>query len=303
MAEGGITTVNLELLTNSYHHKPYAFISPNRPELSAEGKNVVVTGGGTGIGKAIAIAFAQAGAKSVIIIGRRHHILQSAVEEIQLAGAKRDTTKVAFEVADLTVEKQVVTALDNVRSRFGPLHILVSNAGSLPTTSPVTEYPSQALLRILELNVISTLHVLKAFKPVASLDSAVVININSSMAHAKPLPALGISAYSVSKAANLKLVDYFAAENPEIHVVNVQPGIVATDMADKSQLNSDLNQDEPELAGHFAVWAASPEALFLRGKFVWANWDAEELLKRSEEIQSCTILECGLNTSAIEMAK
>lgn len=45
-----------------------------------------------------------------------------------------------------------------------------------------------------------------------------------------------------------------------------------------------------EFPGHFFVWLASPEAGFLKGKFVWANWDAEELLGRAEEIKSTKLL-------------
>ena len=69
--------------TKTYHNKPYDDISPTRPELSAAGKNVVVTGGGTGIGKAIATAFTQAGAKSVAILGRRLDKLEAAVDNQQ----------------------------------------------------------------------------------------------------------------------------------------------------------------------------------------------------------------------------
>jgi hypothetical protein len=45
-----------------------------------------------------------------------------------------------------------------------------------------------------------------------------------------------------------------------------------------------------ELPGQFYVWLASSEARFLSGKFVWANWDAEELLERAEEIKSTKLL-------------
>ena len=45
-----------------------------------------------------------------------------------------------------------------------------------------------------------------------------------------------------------------------------------------------------DLPGHFYVWLASPEAKFLKGKFVWTNWDAEELLEKADEIKKSTLL-------------
>ena len=50
-----------------------------------------------------------------------------------------------------------------------------------------------------------------------------------------------------------------------------------------------------DLPGHFCVWLASPEAKFLKGKFVWANWDAEELLALSEQIQTSRLLTVTLD--------
>jgi hypothetical protein len=49
-----------------------------------------------------------------------------------------------------------------------------------------------------------------------------------------------------------------------------------------------------ELAGNFTVWIASPEAKFLNGKFVWVNWDVEELKVNAKEIESTSILTLGL---------
>jgi hypothetical protein len=57
---------------------------------------------------------------------------------------------------------------------------------------------------------------------------------------------------------------------------------------------ADANIGQVELPGHFAVWLASPEARFLRGKFVYANWDVEELLSRSKEIEGSPMLTLGL---------
>jgi hypothetical protein len=49
-----------------------------------------------------------------------------------------------------------------------------------------------------------------------------------------------------------------------------------------------------ELPAHFAVWLASPDAKFLRGKMVWANFDAEELIQKAEEIKSTKMLSWGV---------
>lgn len=50
-----------------------------------------------------------------------------------------------------------------------------------------------------------------------------------------------------------------------------------------------------ELSGQFAVWLATPEAGFLKNKFVWVNWDAEELVKRKEEIEGSKLLTWIIN--------
>jgi hypothetical protein len=50
-----------------------------------------------------------------------------------------------------------------------------------------------------------------------------------------------------------------------------------------------------ELCGNFAVWLASPEAAFLKRKFVWANWDVEELKAQAKEIESSNLLRVQLN--------
>lgn len=219
--------------TKNYHHKPYDLISPSRPELSAAGKNVVITGGGTGIGKAIALSIAQAGASSVSILGRRLDRLETAAAEIRAIADQG--TLVICKKADLTDAQEVREAINDIAQFVGNINIFVSNAGFFPKVSKVVEYEADDYMEGFKMNVVTTMNALQAFHPHAA-PGAVVLNISTSLAHISPWP--GLSGYCVTKAANLKLVDFFAAENPEIQVVNVQPGVVETDLSPTGTFNT-----------------------------------------------------------------
>lgn len=308
----------LDSLTKTWHTEPYPSISPTRPELSAKGKNVIVTGGGTGIGRAIAVAFAQAGAKSVSILGRRVDKLKEGAEAISKEATTKET-KVLYEKADLSDRSQVDAALKSITDQVGKIDILVSNAGFLPTPGKLLDYDPAFLMRGFELNVLTTLNILQAFVPLAGPEP-VVINTSTAIAHFRPVTGAG--GYGISKAANLKLVDYFAWENPQIHVVNLQPGFVPTDLNGHPDEATDVgkflcplvtathaSRDHEklmmafcilaELPGQFAVWLASPEAKFLKSKFVWSNWDVPEMLEKAEEIKTTKLLDWKLEGIAM----
>lgn len=300
---------SLDSLTKTWHTEPYPAISPTRPELSAKGKNVIVTGGGTGIGRAIAVAYAQAGAKSVSILGRRIDKLKEGAEVISKEATKE--TKVLCEKADLSDRSQVDAALKSITDQVGKIDILVSNAGFLPTPGMLLNYDPALLMQGFELNVLTTLNILQAFVPLAGPEP-IVINVSTAIAHFRPVPGSG--GYGVSKAANLKMVDYFAWENPQIHVVNLQPGYVPTDLNGHPAEATDVGKFLPlrciegswkltvslaELPGAFAVWLASPEAKFLKSKFVWSNWDVPEMLEKAEEIKTTKLLDWKLEGIAM----
>ncbi|KAH7251367.1 hypothetical protein BKA59DRAFT_491874 [Fusarium tricinctum] len=274
--------------TKTWHSEPYPFISPLRPELSASGKNIVITGGGSGIGQAIGIAFAQAGAASVAIIGRRLDRLEIAAKAIRAANG---STEVIYEAGDVTQQESIQKALQKIVQKVGKIDIFCANAGILPTQGLVSGYDEAELRRGLMTNVIGSFNSLQAFLPLAA-PGAKLFYTGSGIGHWKPMPEVpGVFGYAAAKAATQKMVDYFASENPHIHVVSIQPGIIATG------INPDLTIgfDKVELPAHFIVWLASEEAKFLKGKFVWANWDAEELLVRADEIQTSMLLEVTLN--------
>jgi NAD(P)-dependent dehydrogenase (short-subunit alcohol dehydrogenase family) len=233
--------------TKSWHSEPYPFISPTRPELSAAGKNVVVTGGGTGIGKATAIAFAQAGAKSVAIVGRRLDRLETAAEEIKQAAAAAAsdsttarTTQVLLETGDVTQLASIESALTKIVKKVGKIDIFASNAGVLPEEAPVFGYSETELRKSLEINVMGTFNSLQAFLPLAASSGAKLFNMSSGIGHWAPLPEVpGVFGYAAAKAAAVKIVDYFASENPDIHVVNIMPGIIATEINPKITVGAD----------------------------------------------------------------
>ncbi|KAL6690987.1 hypothetical protein J3F84DRAFT_398003 [Trichoderma pleuroticola] len=287
--------------TKGYHHRPYPAISPSRPEIAAAavGKNIVVTGGGTGIGKAIAIAFAQAGARSVAILGRRADRLQQTAAEMKSEAAKHGHSPVIVtEVADLMQRETVDAALQSIQAKISIeagstyLDVLVSNAGMAPKMGTVLGYDAQIMMNTFALNVLSAFNAVNSWVPLAPPgDKAVLINVSSMMAHARPV--VTNFAYSMAKAANLKMIDYFAAENPTIHVVSLQPGIINTELGG-DDMPVFVAPDTTELPGQFCAWLLTDEARFLKNKFVWANWDVEDLVTRKDEVLTTRALTWGV---------
>ena len=211
--------------TKTWHNKPYPFIDPTRPELSAEGKNIVVTGGGTGIGRAIGVAFAKAGAKSVVILGRRADKLEEGKKAISAAASK--ATTVSYKSVDLVKKEDTVRAFEAIAQEFGKIDVLVANASVYGAGGKIADLSAEGLMSTLELNTVTVLHSLQAFLPHAA-EGAVLIHSNSSMSHMAPWAGAG--AYPISKATSLKLMDYFATENPQLRVISTQPCWTPTDL-------------------------------------------------------------------------
>ncbi|KAM5375403.1 hypothetical protein ACJZ2D_005964 [Fusarium nematophilum] len=303
-------------LTKVWHNKPYPAISPSRSELSAKGKTVVITGGGSGIGAGIAEAFATAGSTKIAIIGRTEERLLTTKNAIETAFPG---TKVLVAVADITRMEQVEEGFNKIDRTFGKIDVFVNNAAFLPAPKPVlsSDFDIQDWWTAFSTNILGVVHSVRAFANHAAGESC-LLNISTCISHIPPLEA-GVSAYAASKAAASKLLDYIALENPGLHVVNVHPGLVESDMSRKSGHGGlDHGQSLPiwflpilcqswtlystilityatvDLPGHFCVWLHSPEAEFLRGKFVWVNWDVDELKARREEIMSTDLLNTKL---------
>lgn len=121
--------------TKTVHRTPYAEISPSRPELSQAGKTVLITGGHTGIGYAIARAFAQANAERIIVVGRRSDLVTSAASRL---GAQFPEVQVSGRVCDVSELSSVDTLWEDLAKDDLIVDVAVLNAAKV-STAPILD--------------------------------------------------------------------------------------------------------------------------------------------------------------------
>jgi 3-oxoacyl-[acyl-carrier protein] reductase len=186
------------------------------------GQTAIVTGGGAGIGFAIARAFARAGA-NVAIAGRTRDTLAHSAALIEEMG-----DPVLVVQADVGVAAECERIVAATVERFGAADILVNNAAHFALV-PLIEADAEAAAQFLNVNVAGPLHCARAFtaQALAKGRGGKIVNI-SSIAGARPAPGCGL--YSASKAALDMLTRSMALEwGPKgIRVNAVAPGHVAT---------------------------------------------------------------------------
>ncbi|MFF5005180.1 SDR family NAD(P)-dependent oxidoreductase [Streptomyces phaeochromogenes] len=190
-------------------------------------RTVLVTGGGTGIGRAVALAFAAEGA-SVVVAGRTRAALDETVALAERAGG----TAVA-QVADVArpadVEALVRTAVD----RFGSLDIAVNNAGVFRGGQPVADLPEEDWRTLLDINVTGVLLALQAevWQMRTQPGGGAIVNVSSNLGAHKQWP--NTTAYAASKAAVSALTAGAALDHVAdgIRINAVSPGASATTMS------------------------------------------------------------------------
>lgn len=296
--------------TKEYHRAPYPSISPTRPELSAAGKTIIITGAAGGIGTAICKAFVDAGAKNLIALDFNQLGLLKLKKQLEDDGS----SKIHPIVLDITNTEAVKRTFDNIESAFGKADVLVNNAGYHSQKQPLFELDIDDWYRNFDINVKGSFIVAVEFLRHAKPD-AVLINLSSIVAHygvRRGYSKHG-SGYAASKIAITKVMDIIQEEVPNVRIVNMHPGLVATAMAARAGTTEDSGDSGkpcpyyflPEslftkagpvdLPGHFAVWLASPEAEFTKARLVWSNWDVDEMMERKNEIIEKDLLRLELS--------
>ncbi|OAP65106.1 hypothetical protein AYL99_01078 [Fonsecaea erecta] len=279
--------------TSKFHNDTYPALQERLKNADLAGKVAFITGSGTGIGAATALSLARAGAKAVFLCGRTPSTLEETQQRISKECPNAIVGKFVFDVSEgLEKARQVFTEACKIAD--GPLDILMNNAGyiaSMPTTpSPSGNWDFEKYWRHFEVNVKGPLALATAFLEHAS-ERPTLLNISSGAAVIDFVA--GLSGYGTSKLAALKMFSYLYHEQAErgLKVFHVHPGIVATAMAKEGKSVCD---DTAELAADFLVWLNAPEAAFLQNRFLYVNWDVDELLAKRETIVAQDLLTPGL---------
>lgn len=262
-------------------------------DFSLEGKTAIITGAGRGIGQAIAVTFAEAGADVVSIARTRTEIEHTAAQVRQLG------RKAIAVPADLTREDEVRSMVEKTLQEFGRIDILVNNAGTV-LIKPIIPIPSQRVIgsdpstdlatpitetewrRVVDLNLTATFLCCRAVGPyMIKQGGGRIINITSGYA-AKVAPNRG--PYAASKAAVAMFTRSLALEwaRYNINVNAIGPGLIRTEQSEGFFKDEELLQSmlkalplrrvgEARDVGLLAVYLASEASRNMTGQNIYLD--------------------------------
>ena len=241
---------------------------------SFAGKVCLVTGGGSGIGRATALRLARAGA-AVVVTGRRRDCAR-----LRRSPRCPGATCVAI-AADVTREAEVASLIAEIVRRFGRLDAAFNNAGYQERRAPLAEQEDAVYSRVFDTNVRALFYCLRHELP-AMLGSGGGAIVNNTSVSGVRNPNPGLSLYSASKAAAISLTRSAALEYAPLGVrINaVAPGRVVTDMmlasgiADMAQVAAGLplrRMGRPEEVAEVVAWLLSDAASYVVGHVLCAD--------------------------------
>jgi gluconate 5-dehydrogenase len=235
--------------------------------FSLKGKTALITGGGTGLGFAIAKAMTEAGAE-VVITGRREGPLQEAAAQLG-----QTCHYVLNDVTDTAGLPNLVNELEDL---YGSLHILVNNAG-INMKKPALEVTDEEFSQIIQTNLNGLFALTREVgKKMVARKKGSIIMITS-MTAVYGIPA--VPAYTASKSAVLGLTRTLACDlSPHgVRINAIAPGFIETPMLAKAMQNDENRRNKvlsrtpmgtfgkPEDIGYAAVYLASDAAKFVNG--------------------------------------
>ena len=239
------------------------------------GKVAVITGSSRGIGKAIAEAMADAGAK-VTISSRKPGPCQEVADAIN---AKHGEGTAIAVPANISSKEDLQAMVDATNKAFGKIDICVCNAASNPYYGPMSGIEDDAFAKILQNNIISNNWLIQMCVPQMRERKDGAVIIVSSIGGLRGSPVIG--AYNISKAADFQLARNLATEFgvDNIRVNCIAPGLIKTDFAKALWDNPDTLKrslsgtplkriGEPEEIAGAAVYLASKAGAYMTGQMM-----------------------------------
>lgn len=244
-------------------------------QFDLTGKVAIVTGSSKGIGRAIALAFAQQGAK-VVLSSRRQEAVDAVAEEFKAAGL--DAIAIACHMGS---SEQIAQLVDKTVAQLGGLDIVVNNAAANPIFGPIQDADGGAFDKIMQVNVKGPWELSKLAFPHLKKNKGCVINISSIEG---VTPGQGMGLYSVSKAALIQLTNALAREwGPYgIRANSILPGLIQTKFSQALFVNEKILKtvlakqalpqvgQSDDIAG-LALFLASDAASFCTGESFTAD--------------------------------
>jgi NAD(P)-dependent dehydrogenase (short-subunit alcohol dehydrogenase family) len=278
--------------------------SDTRQETDLGGQVAIVTGGGRGIGRAIALALARVGA-AVAVVARSSDQLAETVSLIEGAGERA----ISFP-ADVTDEQATDQMADDVKRQLGPVDLLVNNAGIIGPIGPVWEADADEWWECIVVNLRGPFLCARAVLPhMVARHSGRIINVSSGGG----LGASPYGSYGISKCALTRFSENLAVETKEhgISVFAIHPTFVRTAMTEgAAELPGDdkwlgglfrrnLAEERgapPERAAELVLLLASGRADALSGRFISVRYDLADMIARSEAIRENDLYTLRLRT-------
>lgn len=265
----------------SNRHDTYPFISPlQTPNL--KGRYVLVTGASRGIGRAIAISFARAGASGIVIMDRDP--VEDVVHEVAKAAeeAGHQVPQIMSEAADVTSSEQVLAVGETVRKAFGGrLDAVVLNAGVLEPIVKIADQDPVKWWRSWEVFVLGSFLCLQAFIPLLRGTQGGLGTILAVNAQGSTLLRPGMSGMASAKFAQGKVLDFVNAEygkqedgTTPLLAYWVHPGGVAhPERTDLPESVLKVQIDKPQLPADTITWLIKERRDWLAGRFLSCNWE------------------------------
>ncbi|SDW12775.1 SDR family NAD(P)-dependent oxidoreductase [Paenibacillus sp. PDC88] len=211
----------------------------SKQRLRFQGKTALVTGAGSGIGKAVAIKLAQEGANVALLdlIDKRTH---EAEQEIQAMGMGKVR---AYDV-DISDAARVADAIEKTVSELGGIDIIFANAGINGVVAPIEDIDVEDWQNTITTNLGGTFFTVKYAVPHMKKDDGGSIIITSSINGNYTFSNIGMSAYSTSKAGQVAFAKMAALELAKFNIrVNVIcPGAISTNIDQSTEKSEELNE-------------------------------------------------------------